>query len=260
MIRNACIFLFFIIIIPPIDVYSSQIFDELDKPPEGSHQGQMFLGAVIMVGFPRGNIINAEKSFLKGSYYTFDNEVSKSIDLSHLCFGIGVVFEYMPWDRIGIKSNLRRSFIVQRSIFGEGYENWNGYLYRDISLNFGPSIHTTIRKRWDFTFYPLIGYSFSRFAATPVAKQILEGYDGRKTRRSTHGVYFGSELNCVIYFSKGLYLSLGVEWVRYSLNFGSSLDVTNQGTDPDKLYFNGKKSGYIDTFNIIISSGYAFFN
>lgn len=247
--------------------YSAR-FDELDKPPEGAHAGQMLLGAFINFGFPRGNLIDAENDFLDEvidpvnntilrSTYTFENGVTKEIEVSHLSFAFGLTFEYMFYNHFGINTRLRRSYIVQKSNFGSNYKNWTGYLYRDISLYFGPSIHATNRKRWDFVFTPLLGYVFSKYIATPIAKETISGYIG-DNRKSDNGLSFGSELNCTIYFSGGLYVSIGTEWIRNRLDFGGDLNLTNPQTE--KAYLSGSNSGYIDSISLIISTGYAFSN
>lgn len=230
-------------------------FEELDKPPEGAHEGQMLLGTFIYFGLPYGNAIDAEDDFLEGSTYTFENEVTKAIEVSHLSFGVGISYEYMPLDHIGINTRIRRSWIVQRSNFGSSYENWTGYLYRDTAFYIGPAIHATTRKRWDFSFIPLIGYAFSKYYATPVGGKIISDYWGKKSK-SFHTFSFGSELNCIIYFSGGLYIGLGIQWIRNRLKFGSAFNLTNPQTNTS--YFDGKTSSSIDTYTLLVSAGYAF--
>ena len=110
--------------------YSTE-FDELDKPPEGAHKGQMLLGGFVCIGVPMGDLVDAEDDFLEDSVYTFDNEVTKSIEVSHQSFAFGISFEYMPLDHIGSITRLRKTYIVQRSNFGSAYQNWRGYIYRD---------------------------------------------------------------------------------------------------------------------------------
>lgn len=233
-------------------------FDELDKPPEGAHKGQMLLGAFLSIGLPQGDFIDAEDKFLKDSTHTFENETVKLIEVSHLSFGFGVSFEYMPFDRVGIKSKLRRTVIVQKTNFGSEYKNWRGYLYRDYALYLGPTIHTTYRKSWDFTLTPVIGYAYGRFAATTIArKTIAESYPG-ETRKDAMGLSYGAELNFTAYLSRGIFLSIGFEWLRNSISLDSAIEVTNPQTDVE--YFDGKSSGNIDTYSIIITSGYAFSN
>jgi len=99
-------------------------FDELDKPPEGAHKGQMFLGVVISVGAPSGELVDAETAFVDGSTYTFENEVTKQLKVSHLFFGVGASFEYMPIDHVGAKTRAMQTIVVQRTEFGTDYENW----------------------------------------------------------------------------------------------------------------------------------------
>lgn len=252
LITLACFFVFFCQY-----AYSTE-FDELDKPPEGAHQGQMLLGAFISVGIPKGNTIKAEEDFVKNSTYTFPNETTKLIEVSHLSFGIGVSYEYMPMDYLGAKAKIRRTYVVQQSNFGTEYKNWRGYLYRDFSFYIGPSFHATSRTTWDFTLTPVIGYAFAQYEAATVASQIVTGFSGNN-KRDSKGFSFGAELNCTIYFSGGLFISLGGEWLRNSLSFGKSFTLTNP-FNPGANYLDGKKSGTLDSYSFIITSGYAFSN
>ncbi len=255
MMRTVLIInIMFIVLISPLHAVE---FDELDKPPEGAHRGQMLLGAFFSMGVPQGDIIDAENDFLKDTNYEFDNETIKRIEVSHLSFGFGLSFEYMPFDRFGIKSKLRRTVIVQKTNFGSEYRNWRGYLYRDYSFYAGPTVHATYRRSWDFTLSPLIGYSYGRFIATPVGKKTIEGYEG-KTMQNAQGLSYGAEINFTAYFSGGLFLSIGFEWLRHSLSFESAYELTNPDTNAE--YFEGKSSGTIDSYSVIITSGYAFSN
>lgn len=230
-------------------------FDELDKPPEGAHEGQMLLGFFSVFGVPGGSFIDAEKDFVDGSTYTFqDSDITKELDVSHLSFGIGISFEYMPIDYIGACVKLRRTYIVQKTNFGSEYENWKGYLYRDISLFIGPAFHATNRKRWDFILTPMLGYAFSKYNATPVAKQLLDGYEG-KTQKSSNGLAYGAELTCTIYFSGGLYISLGGEWIRNKIDLGSAFDLTNPQTGNK---YTASSSGEMTSLNALVAIGYAF--
>lgn len=247
-----CMCMFF-----PLHTAHAADFDELDKPPEGAHKGQMLLGGFFSIGVPYGNSIDAENNFVKGSTYTFSGSgTTKLVEVSHLSFGMGLVFEYMPIDYVGIKSRLKRTAIVQRSNFGPDYENWRGYLYQDISLSVGPSFHTTSRKMWDFTLTPVIGYAFARYEAAPVAGQILSSDISGKRKKSMNGFTYGAELNCTLYFSGGLFISVGADWTRNMIDFGGPMDIKKNGA----TYFNGKSSGVIDSLGCIISAGYAFFN
>lgn len=239
-------------------IYAST-FDELDKPPEGAHKGQMLLGAYLYFGIPYGSAIDAEDEFLEGSTYEFDNGVEKAIQVSHLSFGIGLTYEYMPLDFLGINSRIQKSYIVQRTNFGQSYENWRGYLYSNFAFYIGPSLHASNRKGWDFTLIPLLGYAFSKYNATPIAEKTLDpSHDYSGKSKSFHGYTYGAELNCLIYFSGGLYISIGFQWIRNPLDFGNPFNLTNPDTGAG--YFDRKSSGNIDSFNLIIISGYAFSN
>jgi hypothetical protein len=238
-------------------------FDELDKPPEGAHEGQFLMGIFFAFGWPRGKLIDAENEFLQDSYYTFDNGISKSLEVSNQSYVLGLSAEYMPIDHLGAHLRFRRTYIVQSTTFGSEYENWKGYLYKDFAFYLGPAIHATTRKSWDFVLTPLIGYSTAKYNATPVAKKILQTYGATSvkytgdTHRDSKGLSYGSELNCTIYFTGGLYVSIGGEWIRNKLKFDRGFDLTNPQTS--KKYSAGTSST-LDTYSIIISAGYAFSN
>ncbi len=240
-------------------------FDELDKPPEGAHRGQMLLGAFISIGMPFGNCIDAEHSFLENSYHRLNDETAKAFEVSHLFFGIGLSFEYMPFDHVGAKVRFKHNSVVQKTNFGAQYENWRGYLYKDLSFYLGPSFHVTTRKRWDFTFTPMIGYAIASYHAAPVAGKILVddagiGVSG-ENERSFSALTYGAELNCTIYFSGGLFVSLGCDWTRLNCAFGKPFDIANpQPQSSSNVYFDGATSGTIDAIAFILSAGYAFSN
>ncbi len=231
-------------------------FDELDKPPEGAYGGQMLLGGFISIGKPLGNIIDAENTFVEDQTHTFENEVTKLIKLSHMSFGLGLTYEYMPIDHLGAKVKFRRSIIIQRTVFGSEYKNWRLVTYSDYSLYVGPSFHATTRKTWDFVFTPFIGYAYGEYNATPVADELKESYDAPGPR-SVSGLTYGAELLCTIYFSGGLFVSFGGEWTRNNLNFGSAYTETYSGGDP---FLDGATSGTIDNICFTLGAGYAFKN
>lgn len=246
-------------------IASSTEFDELDKPPEGAHEGQILIGAFVTLGLPYGDLIDAENNFLKGSTKTFDNDISKSFEVSHWAYSLGISFEYMPVNHFGAGLRFKRTYIVQNTNFGSEYENWKGYLYRDYSFIFAPAIHATTRKTWDFVFTPLLGYSIAKVNATPVAKKILvkkntpppdDKYSG-DTARNSKGFCFGANLNCTIYFTGGLYISLGGEWLRQQINLNKGFDLTNPQTGRK---YSAKTSSTLDIYSIIIAAGYAFSN
>ncbi len=232
-------------------------FEELELPPEGSHGGQMLLGAFVAVGVPTGDLIDEENAFLDNTTYTFSNETTKAVEVSHLSFGMGLSFEYMPIDYLGLRARLRRTIIVQRSNFGEDYKNWKGNLYSDYAFYGGISVHATTRKMWDITFTPMIGYAVYQYTATPVAHQIVPGYSG-SNRRNGSGISYGAELNCTMYFSGGLYISFGFEWLRNPVEISEPYDLQNPQNS--RKYLDGKTGGTIDSYCFILSAGYAFSN
>ncbi|MFC1671485.1 hypothetical protein ACFL20_13925 [Spirochaetota bacterium] len=242
-------------------------FDELDKPPEGAHQGQMLVGAFVSLGSTLGSIIDAENDFIKNNTYTFsESEITKRLMVTHLSISVGVLFEYMPIDYLGVKTKLKSTSIVQRTVFGHQFENWTRALYVDFSFNVGPSVHVTNRKQWDFTLTPVIGYAVGEFTATPIANKLIKhvdddgiaDYDG-SSGKIIHGFTCGAELNFIAYFSGGLFISLGFDWTMNMFNFSKAYNLTNP-ISPNGQYFEGGKNSNPHTLSFIISSGYAFSN
>jgi hypothetical protein len=231
-------------------------FEELDKPPEGAHEGQMFFGASVGMGIPFGDIINAEKNFVKGNIYTFEDiGTTKELLVTHLSYDYGLTFEYMPVDYVGVKSKLKRVVTVQRTVFGSNYQNWNESIFESFLLTAGPSFHLTNRKMWDITLSPFLGYYTGKYTATPIADKLIDGYSG-STKRDVSGFSYGAELSITGYFSGGLYISLGIEWSSYQLSFSPSYNLTQNGN----TFMEGKNSGSLQTANLVLSAGYAFDN
>lgn len=245
-------------------------FDELDKPPEGAHRGQILLGAYATVGVPYGTIIGAEHGFVRNSTYTFsDNLVTKKIMLRHLSFSYGIMFEYMPIDHLGLKVKLRRSTIVQTTIFGSQYQNWSRMLYGDFTFAFGPSIHVTTRRQWDIAITPFGGYSVGEYSAAPIAKELVYsfrsptvtelifGYAGKRDKRVNSPI-LGTELNLTFYFSGGFFLSLGTEWSMNFMEFSGNYYLMN--TQTNLWFFGNRKSTQLHSISFMLSGGYAFLN
>lgn len=232
-------------------------FDELDKPPEGAHKGQMFLGVVISVGAPSGELVDAETAFVDGSTYTFENEVTKQLKVSHLFFGVGASFEYMPIDHVGAKTRAMQTIVVQRTEFGTDYENWRENLYTCGAIYAGPAFHLTTRRSWDVTLAALAGYGWGEYAATPVAKKLIENYTGENKKTASSFTYL-VELAFCAYFSGGLYFSIGGEFISYAVDFGKPFELVNPQTQ--KKYYEGKSAGAITSVNCVLSIGYAFSN
>ncbi|HPJ33276.1 MAG TPA: hypothetical protein PK358_00475 [Spirochaetota bacterium] len=233
-------------------LFSSQ-FEELDKPPEGAHEGQMLLGGFFSIGIPAGDAITAEEDFVEGNTYTFsESQITKELVLNHLSYDFGVFFEYMPFDHVGAKSKLRRSVVVQRTAFGSDYQNWTENLYENYSLILGPSFHLTSRKQWDIVFTPEIGYAIAQYHATPIAAKLVSGYDGDRDR-DVNGIIYGAELSLAIYFSGGFHLSLGGEWTNYPLAISPGYNLSQNG----KTY---EAPSSLQTMNFTVSAGYAFSN
>jgi hypothetical protein len=250
-------------------------FEELDKPPEGAHKGQMLLAAFGTIGVPYGRIIHAESDFVRNSTYTFLNSfITKKIMLQHLSFSYGLMFEYMPIDYLGIRFKAKRSTIVQRSMFGSEYQNWTKTVYSDYSFYLGPTVHATTRKQWDISLTPVAGYDLGQYSAAPIAMNLLASqliynrslptaeeitfFYNASTKKKTYNFVVGAELDFSIYFSGGFYLSLGCDWVMNMLKFNKKFYINN----PQTLiwFFSNKKSSDVHTVSFIISAGYAFSN
>lgn len=238
---------------------SSQ-FEELDKPPEGAHQGQVLLGGFVSLGLPYGDLIDGEEDFVKNNTYTFDeSEITKELKLTHLSYDFGLSFEYMPIDYIGLKTKFKRVIIVQRTRFGSEFQNWSETLYSNYSFLLGPSFHLTNRKQWDVTLTPVIGYAIAEYEATPIAAELVAGYKGNR-KRDVNGITYGAELNLTIYFSGGLYLTLGADWNKYPIRFSPGYSLSQTVGSEEVTYLDGKNSGSIQTINLTIAAGYAFYN
>jgi hypothetical protein len=240
-----------------VSVHAAQ-FEELEKPPEGAHQGQILLGAFATIGVPYGRIIGAESNFVRNSTYTFpDNLITKKIMLQHLCYSYGIFFEYMPIDYLGIKAKIKNSAITQRSQFGAEYQNWSKILYSDYSFFLGPTVHFTARKQWDICLTPLVGYALGEYNATPVANRLIYTMFGFR-KKNVNNIVVGSELNICIYFSGGFYMSFGCDWTLNMLKFGSTFQVYNLQTY--KSFFPSGRSSSLHSVCFILSAGYAFSN
>ena len=233
-------------------------FDELDKPPEGAHKGQMFLGAFFSLGGVFGEIIDAEHRFVRGTIYEFtDSNTIKKMWVDHLAFSVGIGFEYMYIDHMGVKIKLKKTIVIQRTIFGSDYKNWTETYFDDYAINVGPTFHVTNRKQWDFTFTPVIGVSFGELSVTPIAGKLIDGYYGNR-HKSITGFTFGGEFNFTAYFSGGLFISLGFDYTVNLLEFNSPFHLTNPGTN--RVFFQNRDSTYLHMLSFILSAGYAFSN
>lgn len=238
--------------------YSATHFEELDKPPEGAHKGQILLGAFVSIGAPYGAAIDAEHDFIRNSTYTFaNNAITKKIMVFHLAYSYGILFEYMPVDHLGIKLKARRSNIVQRTTFGVNYQNWTKLLYDDYTFLLGPSVHFTARKQWDFSLTPIAGYSLGEYIATPIAARLIYNYGGAR-KKTVYNPIVGAEFNLSIFFSGGFFMSLGSEWTMNMLEFGSKFFLVNPQTYI--WFFTNKNTSYLHSVCFILSAGYAFSN
>jgi len=237
-------------------------FEELDKPPEGAHAGQMFLGAFFAMGAPVGPIFEEEESFVKDVDYEISTDIYKKLWISHLSFNFGVSYEYMPIDHLGVKGKLKYNMTIQRTLFGSDYQNWTNTVYQDLSFLVGAAGHLTNRKQWDVVLTPVLGYSIAWFKPTPIAAHLLTGaptnydYTDGGTRRADSFI-LGSELNFTTYFSGGLYLSIGFDWTINFVKFSSPFNLT---IDTVNYYYENERKAFFHTVSLIVSAGYAFSN
>jgi hypothetical protein len=240
-----------------ISGYATQ-FEELEKPPEGAHEGQIMLGGYATIGVPYGRIINAENSYIRNSTYTFiNNLVTKKIMAQYLSFSYGIFFEYMPVDYMGIKFMARRASIVQRSRFGSEYQNWSKLMYSDYSFLIGPAIHFTTRKQWDISVTPVAGYAIGEYTAAPLAGRLIYNSIGFRKKKANNPVV-GTELNLSLFFSGGFLISFGCDWTMNILKFGGKFYVYNLQTY--KSFFPNGNSSLINSISFTIGAGYAFSN
>lgn len=250
-------------------------FEELDKPPEGAQKGQMLLGAFASIGVPYGKILDAEKSFIQNSIYTFSSSfITKKIMIQHLSFCYGLFYEYMPVDYFGIKIKARSSSHLQRSLFGPQYQNWSRLIYTDFSLCAGPSVHVTSRKQWDISITPVAGYAYGKYTAAPIVATLVYTYSAgpsvssadpifmyyfwKNRKKVLNNLILGTEINLNIFFSGGLLLSFGCDWAMNMLAFKKKFYLNNPQNY--KWFFLNKTSSYLHSIGFIISAGYAFSN
>lgn len=231
-------------------------FDELDKPPEGIHKNQFLIMGAVAMGRPYGDLILAEENFTKKTVYTFENEISKLMYLSHLSFGFSISAEYVPLDYIGVRTKFRRGIIMQNTNFGKDYQSWRKTLYSDYSMFFGPAFHITYRKPWDIAVSPLIGYTFASYHPTPIADELIAGYESPPAQHYS-GLTYGVDVFLSIFFSGGLVVQIGGEWIRSPVSFSEIPDAQNPQTS--QIFFN-KKTAQIDSILFSISAGYALYH
>ncbi len=247
-------------------------FEELDKPPEGAHKGQMFLGAFLTMGAPLGSIFDEEEAFVKEMQYQFEESgIFKKLWVSHLGFNFGAFFEYMPIDHLGIKGKVKYNVTFQRTLFGPDFENWTATTYQDVSFLVGPVGHLTNRKQWDFTITPVIGYAIAWFTPSAIAAKLFKDnpddpddypddwndhdYTNGGKRRADNFI-LGTEVNFTAYFSGGFFLSIGFDWTMNFMKFDSPFTLTLNSNN----YFENQTTAYFHTLSFVISAGYAFSN
>ncbi len=258
-------------------------WEELDKSPEGAHRGQMLVGAFATFGIPKGKIINNEKGFVKNSTYTFqDSLITKKITLLHYAISYGLFIEYMPVDYLGLKLKARNLSILQSTNFGSEYRNWSRIIYNDYSAYFGPSLHFPMRRNWDISLTPLIGYAFGRYVATPIAARLIFSdysninqygiaadasfmYFHGNRKQVVNSLSAGADLNLSLYISGGLFLSFGCEWIMNMLKFNKKFYLTNPIPSSglhlkSYRFFARSNSSSLHSISFVFSAGYAVSN
>jgi hypothetical protein len=246
-----------LLILPVLVIFmASTNFEELDKPPEGAHKGQILTGASILFGQPAGPVIDAESAFLENSTYTFqESDITKEVLVSHLSFSALLFGEYMPLDYMGLRCGAGFLSVIQRSQFGSEFRNWRGTLLSGYFFQCGPVLHVTNRQPWDITLHPFAGYGYYTAHAVPVADQLYNDFDP-DNKHSYLSMHYGVELAFAFYFSGGFFFSTGISYTRNNFSTGKPLDRNNPQTN--KAYFDGQSSGPIHNFLLSISAGYAF--
>ena len=249
--------LYILLLLPiPLMAIDSQ-FDELDKVPEGAHEGQMLLVGYTAMGTIFGDMKNSEDNFLFGSTYTFiESDVTKMLMVNYLTFKFGVTFEYMPIDHLGVLISLNNNKIIERTIFGSQYQNWSSTLLNEYSALLGASYHLTNRKPWDLTATLWGGYSMGKFSPSPIGKILLTSFSG-ESQKSTSAFIVGGELNFIGYFSRGTMFSLGGGWFYHILSTDAVILQTNPVTT--KPYSSSLAQPFHD-ISIKLAVGYAFSN
>jgi len=252
---NKKIILALIIYFFQIAFANASIFEGLDKLPVGAHEGQIIVGCFGAIGYPFGSLVSAENDFVKNDTYFFpDSDTTKEFLITHLAYDLGLFFEYMPIDYVGVKSKLKKVYIVQRTLFGTNFQNYSENLYSAYSFLIGPSIHFTNRKQWDVSLTPMVGYSIAKYKPIPIADNI-KGYSGGG-KKDANGIIYGAELNYAIFLNTGLYLSIGLDWNRYPISLSPGVKLVN----PETSKVIDETSGNIQSISIIFSAGYAFDN
>lgn len=239
-----------------MSAYTS-VLDDIDKPPGGAHAGQMIILGFASIGLPFGTLMDSEESFIDGSFYTFEDvDTTKMVDLLFLSFNFGFSFEYMPIDNFGIKARVRNDLIVERTLFGSAYRNWNEVIFSAYSFTLGVPYHFTVRKNWDVAFSPYVGYYTGKIQPAPVAGALFDGFS-EPSSISVSGLLYGSELNALFFFGNGFVLSFGIDWSYFNVDAGGAIGAVHPQTGKE---YSSSGSQSFHTVNLVISAGYAFSN
>lgn len=231
-------------------------FEDIDKNPIGTYQGQFLFGAYQAFGFPFGEVIAAEEDFLDGTTYTFEEqEITKTIVISHLNISFAAFCEYVFLDHFGARLTFSYSSVIQRTHFGIDYNNESLDLYKDYSIFLSPTYHLNVRKRWDVAFIPKFGAAFISFSPTPIADKLVEDFSQEQTFDQTSFI-FGLRVEGLYFFENGVFIQSGLEW-----NYTSLTADPISRTDSSAIeYNNGSSETSINFFRFSVGAGYALFH
>lgn len=231
--------------------------DDLDKNPVGAYGGQALFGASISLGIPSGSLMAAEDSFVQDTTYTFtEQEITKTVVISHLNYSASLFGEYMFVDRFGARLTLNRNYVIQRTHFGKNYKNESYPLFQDVAFLLGPTIHSTIREPWDVVFIPQLGLSMASYDPAPCADVLFTDFSQDKVFEQNIFV-FGIEVHGMYYFENGVFVSAGIAYTHITLEhepFG------REAPEPVVEYNDGKSEATLGLTRFIVSFGYALFH
>ncbi len=102
----------------------------------------------------------------------------------------------------------------------------------------------------------MLGYAFATYKPTPIARVLIDGYTPPPTQQFST-ITYGVDVMLSIFFSGGLVVQIGGEWIRNNILFSSVPDAVNPQTNQ---IFYTKKDATIDSILLCVSAGYAFYN
>ncbi len=251
------LFLVFLLLFYSNVLFSLSRFEDLDKSPIGSYEGQVLLGGSISLGIPSGSLMTAEDNFVKDTTYTFEEqEITKTVVISHINYSASLFAEYMFIDRFGARLTVNRNNVIQRTHFGKNYKNESFPLYQDVAFLIGPTAHYTIRQPWDVVFIPQIGLSLSSFKPAPCADSLFSEFSQNDTFDQNIFI-FGAELHGMYYFNNGVFICAGLSYTHMRVEYDS---FKRTAPEPITDYNNGGSSVSLGLTRFIVSCGYSLYN